>query len=253
MLIRRPDNRLDDRWGIEQSAKGGRFKLNRDLAGYHLTSRAEIAQDDVERRVKMSLPQPSKLRTSGDLIHFQDVAFRYPKTKNNVVESVSFTVGQTGRCSFIGANGEGKSTIAKLVLGELLPTSGAITRHPTMKIGYFSQMSVEELSALPEDGDAPATALTHFMTHFAKRGDAVEERDARSFLGGLGLPGKLSSHTPVKALSGGQKVCGLSTYWCRVVSDDSFLIGPPRVCIDHVGPYPPFVSHAQRADQGSGS
>jgi ATP-binding cassette subfamily F protein 3 len=163
-------------------------------------------QEDTERRVKISLPQPTKLRTSGDLIHFQDVAFRYPKTKNNVVQGVTFTVGQSGRCSFIGANGEGKSTIAKLVLGELQPTSGTITRHPTMKIGYFSQMSVEELSALPERGDGPVTPLMHFMAYFAGKGQAVEEKDARSFLGGLGLPGKLSSHTPVKALSGGQKV-----------------------------------------------
>ncbi|KAJ9091605.1 hypothetical protein QFC21_007145 [Naganishia friedmannii] len=157
------------RWSVQ---------LNRDLAGSHLSSRTEIVQDDVERRVKMSLPQPTKLRTSGDLIHFQDVAFRYPKTKTNVVVGVSFTVGQTGRCPFIGANGEGKSTIAKLVLGELQPTSGTITRHPTMKIGYFSQMSVEELSALSEEGDAPVTALTYIMAYFAKRGEAVEEQDA---------------------------------------------------------------------------
>lgn len=201
-----PLNRLDDRWGIEQSAKGGRFKLNRDLAGFHLTSRAEIAEEDTERRVKISLSQPTKLRTAGDLIHFQDVAFRYSKSKKNVVEGVNFTVGQGGRCSFIGANGEGKSTIAKLVLGELKPASGKITRHPTMKIGYFSQMSVEELSALPNEGDAPPTPLSHFIAYFAKKGVKVEERDARSFLGGLGLPGKLSSHTQVTALSGGQKV-----------------------------------------------
>jgi ATPase subunit of ABC transporter with duplicated ATPase domains len=148
----------------------------------------------------MSFPQPTKLRTSGDLIHFQDVAFRYPKTKTNVVEAVSFTVGQTGRCSFISANGEGKSTIAKLVLGELQPTSGTITRHPTMKIGHFSQMSVEELSALTEEGDAPVTALTHFMAYFAKRGEGAG--------GGRAGCGRLIWHTPVKALSGGQKECG---------------------------------------------
>ena len=124
----------------------------------------------------------------------------------NVVESVGFTVSQGGRCSFIGANGEGKSTIAELVLGELQPTTGTITRHPTMKVGYFSQMAVQELSALPDEGNSPKTPLSHFIEHFAKKGTTVEEKDARGFLGGLGLPGSLSSHTPVKALSGGQKV-----------------------------------------------
>lgn len=202
--------RLDDRWGIEQNAKGGRFKLNRDLAGFHLTSRAEVAPEETERHVKVTLSEPTRLRTAGDLIHFQDVAFRYPKMQSNVVEGVSFTVSQGGRCSFIGANGEGKSTIAKLVLGELQPVAGSITRHPTMKVGYFSQMAVEELAALPDGGNSPTTPLSHFMAHFAKKGITVEERDARGFLGGLGLPGRLSSHTPVKALSGGQKVRSLS-------------------------------------------
>ncbi len=48
--------RLDDRWGVEQSAKGTRFKLNRDLVGYHLTSRAELREARAVEQTSVALP-----------------------------------------------------------------------------------------------------------------------------------------------------------------------------------------------------
>ena len=107
-------------------------------------------------------------------------------------------------------NGHGKSTIAKLIMGELHPTKGSITRHPLIKIGYFSQHSVEDLSISPNSqslAGTPITALSYFMDHFEHNGERVEEQDARSFLGGFGLKGKVASDTPLAHLSGGQKVC----------------------------------------------
>lgn len=64
--------KLDDRWGIEMSARGGRFKLNRDLAGYHLTSRAEIETPQDERPVQFVLPESPDLRFPGALIVSHD-------------------------------------------------------------------------------------------------------------------------------------------------------------------------------------
>lgn len=60
--------KLDDRWGLETSARGGRFKLNRDLTGYHLTSRAEIEVPQDERPVNFVLPATPDLRFPGPLI-----------------------------------------------------------------------------------------------------------------------------------------------------------------------------------------
>ena len=99
-------------------------------------------------------------------------------------------------------NGHGKSTLAKLVLGELSPTKGNIIRHPLLKIGYFSQHSVEELSAVSPN----VTALQYFLEYFEKKGDTVPDQDARACLGTFGLGGKISSETPLVLLSGGQKV-----------------------------------------------
>lgn len=94
-------------------------------------------------------------------------------------------------------------------MGELKPSKGKIVRHPLLKIGYFSQHSVEELSlpvsSLSLDGN-PVTALSHFMDHFEEKGDKVLEQDARAFLGSLGLQGKVASDTRLSDLSGGQKV-----------------------------------------------
>ncbi|KAG9220476.1 hypothetical protein CCMSSC00406_0003932 [Pleurotus cornucopiae] len=194
--------KLDERWGTEVSAKGTRFKLNRDLAGYHLSNRAEIEIDEGEPPVRIVLPSPDKLRTIGDLIHFDNVSFSY-RRQGAKLEGVTFTVGQDGRCAFVGANGQGKSTLAKLIMGELSPSKGVIVRHPSLKIGYFTQHSVEELS---NESLKTTTALKYFLDHFDKLGDPVQDPEARACLGTLGLSGKVASDTPLAALSGGQKV-----------------------------------------------
>ena len=96
-------HRLDERWGAETSAKGTRFKLNRDMAGYFLTGRADIAIEDLEPKVNITIPNPAKLRTLGDLVHFDKVTFKFPKAPKALLEDVTFTVEQGGRCAFIGA------------------------------------------------------------------------------------------------------------------------------------------------------
>jgi ABC-type multidrug transport system fused ATPase/permease subunit len=135
--------RLDERWGAETSAKGTRFKLNRDMAGYFNSNRIDIDKAVTEARVKINIDSPEKLRTLGDLIHFDAVEYRFPKAKKPFLEGITFTINQGGRCAFVGANGQGKSTIAKLIMGTLKPTKGNIVRHPLLKIGYFSQYSLQ--------------------------------------------------------------------------------------------------------------
>ncbi|KAL8277263.1 hypothetical protein RQP46_010332 [Phenoliferia psychrophenolica] len=210
-MVKSRQKKLDERWGTETNSKGTRFKLNRDMAGFHLTSRAELTIEDAESKVKIVISDPDKLRTAGDLIHFDGVEYRFPKAKTSLLQDVTFTVSQGSRIAFVGANGQGKSTLAKLILGQLLPTKGTITRHPSLKIGYFSQHSVEELSSGPavtpsSPTAAPPTALSHFLEHFEAKGEKVVEQDARACLGSFGLQGKIASDTPLVLLSGGQKV-----------------------------------------------
>ncbi|KAJ7098765.1 P-loop containing nucleoside triphosphate hydrolase protein [Mycena belliarum] len=227
-MVKSRQKKLDERWGAETSAKGTRFKLNRDMAGYHLTNRAEIETAAGEPRVKINIDSPEKLRTLGDLIHFDAVEYRFPKAKTAFLEDMTFTINQGGRCAFVGANGQGKSTIAKLIMGTLKPTKGNIVRHPLLKIGYFSQHSVEELSGplTRAESDDPVTALSYFMEYFAAKGETVVEQDARKCLGSFGLQGKIASDAPLSQLSGGQKV--------RLAIALIVYIPPPLLLLDEV-------------------
>ncbi|GAA5993553.1 hypothetical protein JCM10908_000108 [Rhodotorula pacifica] len=200
-MVKSREKKLEERWGLEQSAKGGRFKLNRDLVGYYTSRRGDIEIEAPERDVKIKLDDPPALRTLGDLVHFDHVEFRHPRASKPLLADITFTVEQGGRLAFVGANGQGKSTLAKLIMGELQPTRGSIVRHPLLKIGYFSQHSVEDLTSA-----GPMTALSYFVEHFAAQGVKVEEQAVRACLGSLGLGGRLASDVPLDQLSGGQKV-----------------------------------------------
>ncbi|KDE04265.1 hypothetical protein MVLG_05293 [Microbotryum lychnidis-dioicae p1A1 Lamole] len=211
-LVKSRQKKLDERFGLEQSEKGTRFKLNRDRAGYHLTNRDDILFEDQESKIRLRIPDPEKLRTLGSLIHFDGVEFRHPRQKVPLLEDVTFTVDQGGRCAFVDANGQGKSTLARSIMGELKSTTGKIERHPLLKIGYFSQHSVEELTlaqntqGLSLSTGRPTTALSYFLDHFKAKGETVLEQEVRACLGSFGLQDKTASDTPLGQLSGGQLV-----------------------------------------------
>ncbi|KAK7062089.1 iron complex transport system ATP-binding protein [Favolaschia claudopus] len=230
-MVKSRQKKLDERWGAETSAKGTRFKLNRDMAGYHLSNRAEIDKVVTEPRIKINIESPEKLRTVGDLIHFDAVEYRFPKAKKAFLEDITFTVSQGGRCAFVGANGQGKVLLPlspKLIMGTLKPTKGNIVRHPLLKIGYYGQHSVEELSGSQAQSalGRPVTALSYFMEHFEAKGEKVVEQDARKCLGSFGLQGKIASDTPLAQLSGGQKV--------RLAIALIVFIPPPLLLLDEV-------------------
>lgn len=107
------------------------------------------------------------------------------------------------RVGIVGLNGCGKSTLIKLATDALNPTKGTVTRHPRLKLGYYSQLVVEELR-VAGSADLSKTALSTLM---AEVGDAMDEGEVRALLGSLQLVGRVASHTPVAKLSGGQLVC----------------------------------------------
>ncbi|KAI0815599.1 ABC transporter [Xylaria sp. FL0064] len=201
--------KLDDRWGLERSAKGGRFKLNRDLAGYHLTSRAEIEIPQDERPVSFVLPEPADLRFPGALISLDKTSFRYPRDPKTkvvpplVLRDVTLSIHMGDRVGILGLNGGGKSTLVKLLVGETKPSSGTLTLHPRLKIGYYSQHAVEKLQEMGvSEPDLTALAL------LSKEMAATEQEEGRvrGLLASLGLPGRLASDVPIRKLSGGQLV-----------------------------------------------
>ncbi|KAI0426790.1 ABC transporter [Xylaria sp. FL1042] len=201
--------KLDDRWGIETNARGGRFKLNRDLVGFHLTSRAELEVPQDERPVSIVLPEPVDLRFPGALISLDKTSFRYPRDPKTkavpplVLRDVTLSVHMGDRIGIVGLNGGGKSTLIKLLVGETKPSMGTLTLHPRVKIGYYSQHAVEKLQEMGiSEPDLTALAL------LSKEMAATEQEEGRvrSLLASLGLPGRLASDVPIRKLSGGQLV-----------------------------------------------
>lgn len=206
--------KLDERWGVETSAKGGRFKLNRDLAGYHFSSRAEVEVPQDERPPLISLPEPPELRFPGPLISLEGVTFQYPKGRGSgkkttaassspaVLQEITLTVGMGDRIGVLGLNGAGKSTLIKLLVGEERPTKGTLGTHPRLKLGYYSQQAVEALQKLGRaEPDLTSLALLTREVEWD-----LDEGEIRGMLGALGLPGRLASDVPIRKLSGGQLV-----------------------------------------------
>lgn len=199
--------KLDDRWGMEVSAKGGRFKLNRDRPGYHLTSRADIDIARDERGVSIVLPPPPDLRFPGPLLSMDKATFRYPSKNKKVpspavLQEVNLSVSMGDRVGILGLNGAGKSTLIKLLVDEDKPTKGTVTTHPRLKMGYYSQHAVEKLQALGL-AEPELTALALLMREVQ---DEFDEGQVRGILGSLGLPGRTASAVPICKLSGGQVV-----------------------------------------------
>ncbi|KAL6881147.1 P-loop containing nucleoside triphosphate hydrolase protein [Trichoderma novae-zelandiae] len=203
--------KLDDRWGMQVSAKGTRFKLNRDLAGFFLTSREGIEIPPEQRPVVISLPELPELRFPGSLISLEKASYRYSPRAPLILQDVTLTVGMGDRIGILGLNGAGKSTLIKLLVEESPPTSGTLTRHPRLRLGYYSQHAVEELKAIGRSGEGltPLALLTKEVD------GALNEGEIRGLLATLGLPGRLASDVPISKLSGGQLVrCQLARlFW----------------------------------------
>ena len=102
----------------------------------------------------------------------------------------------------MGLNGCGKSTLIKLITNVTKSPKGNATRHPRLRIRYYSRLAIEDLRAAGL-GDPTMTA---FNTLAAEAEQDMEEGGMRALLGSFSLPGRVASDVPVAKLSGGQLV-----------------------------------------------
>ncbi|MGN0501550.1 MAG: ABC-F family ATP-binding cassette domain-containing protein [Ruminococcus sp.] len=153
--------------------------------------------------------------------------------ERNLFTDVSFDIENNDKVGFIGANGVGKTTLFKILNGEISPTSGTVTFEKNTRIGYMEQhacnnpridvyselLSVfdyladmeKEISAVTNDIDNKNGDLnklverqTHLIESFENLGGLTYKSRTRSALLGLGF--KESDFTmPVGSLSGGQR------------------------------------------------
>merc|ERR1712160_209696 len=79
------------------------------------------------------------------ILKMQDVSFKYPGFEKNTVENITLTVCMASRVAVVGANGAGKSTAIKLLIGELKAEQGTIWRHHNMRLAYVAQHAFHHL------------------------------------------------------------------------------------------------------------
>jgi ATPase subunit of ABC transporter with duplicated ATPase domains len=195
--------KLDERMGMEISAKGTRFKLNRDMVGYFTNNRADIEVPTFDPPVQIIFPsEPPDLRFPGSLLSLSNVTFSYPQQAGSktppapILKEINLTVHLGDRIGIVGLNGSGKSTLVALMMDAATPTSGTILRHTRTRVGLYSQQSASDLESIQ------TSALRHLM----ESSSSTDERACRAILSGLGLSGSVASDVPVSQLSGGQRV-----------------------------------------------
>ena len=98
--VKSREKKLQDRMGLEKSAKGTRFKLNRDLGGYHLTSRAEVVVERAEMELTWKIPSPPEIK--GVLVSLEGVSVGYVRGKK-VLEGVDLSVFPGSRVAIVGS------------------------------------------------------------------------------------------------------------------------------------------------------
>jgi ATP-binding cassette, subfamily F, member 3 len=151
---------------------------------------------------EISFPPPDKM-LSPPIIAVDNVVVGYDP-KEPVLRRVTLRIDNDDRIALLGANGNGKSTLVKLLAGRLAAFSGSITRADKLSIAYFAQHQLDELN---ED----ASAYDHVRKLM---GDAPESK-IRGRAGAIGFSGK-AADTQVKSLSGGEKarlLLGLATFF----------------------------------------
>ena len=146
----------------------------------------------VSEQATASFDFPSPEPLPPPLVVLDEVEVGYAPGKP-VLRRVDLRLDIDDRIALLGANGNGKSTMIKLLAGRLQPLSGAMRRSPKLKIGYFAQHQQDEL-------DLAATPL-QLMERSNPRGH-VEKHRAHLARFGLGV-GK--ADTAVGKLSGGEK------------------------------------------------
>lgn len=144
--------------------------------------------EDAARTV-FTFPSPEEL--SPPIIAMEGASVGYGDRV--VLDRLNLRIDQDDRIALLGRNGEGKSTLAKLLSNRLEKMSGSVVRSSKLRIGFFAQHQVDELRV-------EETPLQHLLRERPEEGQAK----LRARLAGFGLMAA-QAETEVGRLSGGQK------------------------------------------------
>jgi ATP-binding cassette subfamily F protein 3 len=158
-----------------------------------MLERLERESVSVERddpAVRLSFPSPGQLKPP--LIALEGVSVGYTPGAP-ILKRLNLRLDPEDRIALVGANGNGKSTLAKLLAGRLAAEAGNVLRAPKLEVGFFAQHQIEDMR--------PARSAFQHLGEVLPR-DLPEQLRAR--LGAFGFSGD-KADLPVGELSGGER------------------------------------------------
>ncbi len=174
-----------DRWRYKaHSARQAQSRLKA------LERMEPIAASIEDPNLTFCFPSPTNLRPP--LIVIDEVAVGY--TENiPVLANLNLRLDPDDRVAFLGRNGNGKTTLARLLGGRLKPMSGSVNASRKLRVGYFAQHQVEEL----DTKETPIQQMSRLML-------GVGPQKVREQLGRFGFSGD-RAELPICNLSGGER------------------------------------------------
>ena len=142
-----------------------------------------------ESATRFSFPEPPQM--APPILSLERVSVGYGGTP--ILRDLSLRVDMDDRIALLGANGNGKSTLAKLIAGKLDASSGELRRGNKLKVGYFAQHQTDELTLTETPVD-----------HMQRAMPRATVQQVRGQLARFGLDVD-RAETKVGSLSGGEK------------------------------------------------
>jgi ATP-binding cassette, subfamily F, member 3 len=144
-----------------------------------------------DRVTAFTFPEPTEEKSP--LIVLENVDAGYAKDKP-VLKNLELRIDADDRIALLGANGNGKSTLMKLISGRLKPLAGEIHKSGKLRVGYFAQFQTDELD----------TTQTPYELMYRAMQKGTAEAKIRAALAKFGFD-KFKADTTIGNLSGGEK------------------------------------------------
>lgn len=166
-------------------------KLDEEAAA-EAAETADLAED---AELPLALASGGALR--GAVARLENVAFRYPGMTSDLFAGVDMNLDSQSRVCLLGENGDGKTTLVKVMLGKLDPTAGMVTIDRGARVALVNQHHADQLSY-------DKTPLAFMLEKFPGDGSVAHEQECRAHLASCGVMAAQQG-VPSGALSGGQR------------------------------------------------